>query len=91
MRTSRVFSVGLFLLVFLCGSAFAEEGRLLRFPDIHQDKIVFVYGGDLWTVSSRGGTARRLTSFDGYEAFPRFSPDGKLIAFTAAYDGNGLT
>jgi tricorn protease len=89
MRTSRVFPIGILLLALLCSAALAEETRLLRFPDIYQDKIVFVYGGDLWTVSSSGGTARRLTSFDGYEAFPKFSPDGKYIAFTAAYDGNG--
>ena len=89
MRTSKAFWIGLFLVVLLADFAFAGETRLLRFPDIHKDKIVFVYAGDLWTVSSEGGLARRLTSFDGYEAFPKFSPDGGQIAFTAAYDGNG--
>jgi tricorn protease len=89
MKTCKVFLIGLALLVLLFEAGMAEETRLLRFPDIHGDNVVFVYGGDLWTVSSAGGLARRLTSFDGYEAFPKFSPDGKLIAFTAAYDGNG--
>ncbi len=65
------------------------EARLLRFPAIHGDQIVFGYAGDLYTVSARGGVARRLTSDpNGYEAFPRFSPDGRHIAFTAQYDGN---
>jgi tricorn protease len=64
------------------------EARLLRFPDIHEDKIVFSYAGDLYIVASQGGVARRLTSNIGYEMFPRFSPDGKMIAFTAQYDGN---
>jgi tricorn protease len=66
----------------------SEESRLMRFPDIHGDKIVFTYGGDIWTVPSGGGMARRLTSDVGGEAFARFSPDGETIAFSASYDGN---
>jgi tricorn protease len=65
-----------------------QEGRLLRFPDIYQDKIVFVYAGDLWLASSAGGVARRITAHAGRELFPKFSPDGKWIAFTGQYDGN---
>ena len=65
-----------------------QEGRLLRFPDICKDKVVFVYGGDLWLGSSSGGVARRITEHPGRELFPKFSPDGKWIAFTAQYDGN---
>lgn len=70
--------------------AFAEEGeaRLLRFPAIHGDRLVFTYAGDLYTVAAKGGTARRLTSHPGFEMFPRFSPDGSRVAFTAQYDGN---
>jgi tricorn protease len=64
-----------------------EDARLLRFPDIHGDTVVFSYGGDLWTVPVSGGSARRLTSDDGLEIFPRFSPDGRYIAFTGHYDG----
>src|ERR1039458_1463276 len=66
----------------------AQEGRLLRFPDIYKDKIAFMYGGDLWLASSSGGTARRITSHPGRELFPKFSPDGKWLAFTGQYDGN---
>jgi tricorn protease len=66
----------------------AQEGRLLRFPDIYKDKIAFMYGGDLWLGSSAGGTARRITSHPGRELFPKFSPDGKWLAFTGQYDGN---
>jgi len=65
-----------------------EEARLLRFPAIYEDQIVFTYAGDLYTVSSSGGIARKLTSDDGYEMFPRFSWNGKWIAFTGQYDGN---
>jgi tricorn protease len=66
----------------------APEGRLLRFPDIYKDKIAFMYAGDLWLASSSGGMARRITSHAGRELFPKFSPDGKWLAFTGQYDGN---
>lgn len=65
-----------------------SEARLLRFPAIYNNQIVFSYAGDLYTVSSDGGVARKLTSYVGYEMFPKFSPDGKTIAFTGQYDGN---
>ncbi|QZT36918.1 PDZ domain-containing protein [Halosquirtibacter xylanolyticus] len=66
----------------------AKEARLMRFPDIHQNQVVFSYAGNLYTVDSSGGTARQLTSDIGYEMFAHFSPTGKQIAFTAQYDGN---
>jgi len=65
-----------------------QEGRLMRFPDIYKDKVAFMYGGDLWLSSTSGGIARRITSHPGRELFPKFSPDGKWIAFTGQYDGN---
>ncbi|MFA5974220.1 MAG: S41 family peptidase [Lentimicrobiaceae bacterium] len=78
----------LFLLFFSSNLVLAaDEGRLMTYPDIYKDKIVFTYENDLWLVSSGGGTATRLTSFPGNEFSARFSPDGKSIAFTAGYDG----
>src|SRR5438105_5299421 len=68
--------------------AHADEARLLRFPTIHGDRVVFTYAGNLYLVSAGGGVARRLTSHDGNEMFARFSPDGKWLAFTGQYDGN---
>lgn len=62
--------------------------RLLRQPDIHGDTVAFVYAGDLWLASARGGDARRLTSDAGMEYFPKFSPDGRWIAFTGDYSGS---
>jgi tricorn protease len=69
----------------LCAS---DEARLLRFPATNGSEIVFTYAGDLYKVAVSGGEAVRLTSHVGYEMFPRFSPDGKTIAFTGQYDGN---
>ncbi len=77
-----------FVLFFAANSIAQPETRLLRFPAAYGPQIVFSYAGDLYSVSSKGGTARKLTSDAGYEMFARFSPDGKHIAFTAQYDGN---
>ncbi len=67
----------------------ADEARLLRFPSLSGNRVVFTYAGDLYTVSALGGVARRLTSDPkGFEMFARFSPDGKTLAFTGQYDGN---
>ena len=54
----------------------------MRFPDVHENTIVFVSGEDIWTVSVDGGIAKQLTMHDGQERYPKFSPDGNLIAFT---------
>ena len=66
----------------------ADEGRLLRFPGTNGQDVAFSYAGDIYTVPISGGTARKLTSHKGYEAFARYSPDGRTIAFTGQYDGN---
>ena len=66
----------------------AEPTKLLRFPDVSGDQVAFCYAGDIWKVSTRGGMAVRLTAHPGVEVFPRFSPDGKWIAFTGQYDGD---
>ena len=77
----------LVLAAFLGASASAQT-KLLRFPDIHGDKVAFTYAGDLWLASVNGGSAVRLTAHPGVELFAKFSPDGKWIAFTGQYDGD---
>lgn len=74
------------LLVF--SQLLGAQTKMLRFPDIHGERIVFSYGGDLWTATAGGGMAVRLTSHSGLELFPKFSPDGRHIAFTGQYGGD---
>jgi tricorn protease len=89
MRLRILFVAFIFSLPVLPVTAqTAGMTRLLRQPDINGDRIAFVYAGDIWTVESRGGVARRLTSHPGQELFPKFSRDGKWIAFSAEYSGN---
>ena len=75
-------------LIGLAQAGFASgRNGYYRFPAIHGEIIVFASEGDLWTVDVRGGTARRLTSHSGMEAYPAISPDGRTLAFSAQYEG----
>ncbi|MEL7003261.1 MAG: DPP IV N-terminal domain-containing protein, partial [Bacteroidota bacterium] len=82
------------LLIIILTFTFALESqaqisaRMFRESDVSQTMITFVYAGDIWTVPKSSGTATRLSSPNGEEKFPKFSPDGSQIAFTANYDGN---
>ena len=69
--------------------ASAQSGVLgyYRFPSIHNDSVVFTAEGDLWQVEVNGGVAQRLTTHPSEESRPAFSPDGRTIAFSAAYEG----
>ncbi len=75
-------------LLFRIGTSAQDDARLMRFPDINKNLIAFVYAGDIWSVDSNGGEARRLTSHPGLELFPKISPDGKWIAFSGEYSGS---
>jgi len=91
--TSLLRFVFVFLLVIVIdrsasAQALPNTTRLLRFPTTNGQQIVFCYAGELYTVAKEGGIARRLTSGPGYSSFPRFSADGKQLAFTSQYDGN---
>ena len=90
-RLSRLTIVGsLFTALATALAAAPAEARTgyYQFPDLHDRSVVFAAEGDLWIVADSGGTARRLTTNAGSEYFPRFSPDGKWIAFTGEYGGN---
>jgi len=88
-----------FAALALCGLVFARFGaqaqtanpgqtRLLRTPTVSATQIAFAYAENIWSVPRAGGSARRLTSFQGLTSNPHFSPDGKWIAFSGEYAGN---
>ena len=64
------------------------DTKLLTQPAISASHLAFIYAGDLFVADRSGANVRRLTTDDGVESNPVFSPDGKLIAFSASYDGN---
>ncbi len=84
----RKFLFSAFMLFAALSASVAEEARLLRFPTVGGETIVFSYAGDLYSVSVNGGEAKKLTYGDSYDMFAKISPDGKSIAFTGQYDGN---
>lgn len=79
--------LGMATASLLAAPALAQN-HLMRFADIHRDQIVFTYEGDLWLAWVSGGEAQRLTRSEGVEQFAKFSPDGKMIAFSASIDGD---
>src|SRR5437867_304908 len=74
--------------LFVSIIANAQGTRLLRHPTVSRDSVAFEYAGDLWVVSRSGGQARRVTSTQGAEIDPYFSPDGSQIAYTSTVAGN---
>jgi len=70
------------------GAAQSPGTRFLRQPSVSADAIAFVHANDIWVVGREGGQARRLTTDEGAETDPAFSPDGRWIAFTGEYGGN---
>ncbi len=75
-------------LAGMFGRVYADGTLLLREPTVNESHVVFVYANDLWMASRDGGDAWRLTTNEGAESLPHFSPDGRMVAFTAQYDGN---
>jgi tricorn protease len=84
----------LFVVLFTLGftlAAFAiaaREAKLVRYPHYHQGKIAFTYLGDIWTADETGQNIKRLTVHKARDVYPRFSPDGKWIAFSSDRNGN---
>ena len=88
-RLASVTLAAAFLLVaFTAITPTASPVRLARHPDYHGGTIVFSYLGDIWTAGEDGSRTKRLTDHRAREVFPRFSPDGRLIAFSSNRYGN---
>jgi tricorn protease len=84
----KVFSIVILAMFLITSVSFSEEARLLRYPNSSKTDITFIHANNVYVVPITGGLARRVTNAPGMEMFPRFSPDGKTIAFSAVYDGN---
>ena len=80
--------IPIFVLIFSTNVSGQINAKLMRYMDVSQTQIAFVYGGDIWLVGKEGGIAYQLTNSPGEESWPKFSPDGKHIAYSANYDGN---
>lgn len=76
------------LLLGAQGLAAAREAKLVRYPDYHDGKIAFAYLGDIWTADENGKNVQRLTVHKARDIYPRFSPDGRTIAFSSDREGN---
>ncbi len=87
MKVFKLFFIVIISLITTSLWAY-EDAKMMRFPDVNGSQVVFVYAGDIWTVSTAGGDARQLTSHEGIELFPKISPDGQWIAFSAEYSGS---
>jgi tricorn protease len=75
--------------LFIISNAYSQiNAKLMRYMDVSDTQITFVYGGDIWIMPKTGGTAIQVTHSPGEESWPRFSPDGKSIAYSASYNGN---
>src|SRR3954471_2174508 len=83
-------SHALAFLFVLCAPLMAtgREAKLVRYPHYHQGRIAFTYLGDIWTADEEGRNVRRITVHKARDVYPRFSPDGKWIAFSSDRDGN---
>jgi tricorn protease len=67
-----------------------EVIRLANHPALSPDgkTLVFDWDGDIWSVATSGGTARRLTNHPARDRQPRFSLDGKQLAFISERSGS---
>ena len=93
---SSLLAAALFATAPLAAPVFAQDDaapvpeptKLLRYPDVFENQVAFCYAGDIWKSDLDGQNVVRLTAHAGQEVFPKFSPDGKWIAFTGQYDGD---
>ena len=84
----RLYTFALLGVCCLSFAAFGREAKLVRYPHYHQGRIVFTYLGDIWTADENGQNIKRVTVHRARDVYPRFSPDGKWIAFSSDRNGN---
>ena len=84
----KLLSLLTLIFVFTIPSEAQISAKLMQYMDVSDTQIVFVYGGDIWLAPKEGGRAVQLTTSPGEESWPKFSPDGTHIAYTASYNRN---
>ncbi|HEX8087610.1 MAG TPA: biopolymer transporter Tol, partial [Blastocatellia bacterium] len=84
----KLYALALLLALWAPLPAAAREAKLVRYPHYHQGRIVFTYLADIWTADEDGKNIRRVTVHKARDVYPRFSPDGRWIAFSSDRDGN---
>src|SRR2546430_8571163 len=85
----KVYPLVTLLFIFIFSSlALGREAKLVRYPSYKNGRIAFTYLGDIWTADENGGNIQRLTVNKARDAYPRYSPDGKWIAFSSDRNGN---
>ncbi len=84
----HLFALTILFVMCLPLAAFSREVKLVRYPHYHQGKIVFTYLGDIWIADETGQNVKRLTVHKARDVYPRFSPDGKWVAFSSDRNGN---
>ena len=87
MKKLYPFAIALFIFT-MASFAFAREAKLVRYPSYNNGRIAFTYLGDIWTADENGQNVQRLTVNKARDAYPKFSPDGKWIAFSSDRNGN---
>ena len=85
----RLYPVALAVcLLSFASVVFAREAKLVRYPSYSNGRIAFTYLADIWVADENGGNVQRLTVNRARDAYPKFSPDGKWIAFSSDRNGN---
>ena len=88
MKKLYPLAIALFIFAFTSTIVRAREAKLVRYPSYSNGRLAFTYLGDIWTADENGQNIQRLTVNKARDAYPRFSPDGKWIAFSSDRNGN---
>ena len=88
LRDFCIVVLSIFLLLCAIASAFGRESNLVRYPHYWNGRVTFSYLGDIWVANEDGRNVQRLTVNRARDVYPRFSPDGKWIAFSSDRNGN---
>lgn len=91
MRKRAVLAILLAAALGAAAAALPAEAapiKFARYPHIAKGLIAFSYHGDIWLAKDDGSQPRRLTAHVANDIHPRFSPDGRWIAFSSDRMGN---